>query len=72
MIEEAYLMFHLISIKVFFTNLRDQRYFSRVSVAFGGLMWPHEQDFSAETIEYELQEEQSPDKPVRQAAKSRR
>ncbi|MDP2982328.1 MAG: hypothetical protein Q8O92_03240 [Candidatus Latescibacter sp.] len=32
---------------------RDKRY-CRVRVAFGGVMWPHEQDFSAETIECEL------------------
>jgi hypothetical protein len=39
-----------------FTELRDPQYFRRVRVAFGGVMWPHEQDFSPETIEYELQE----------------
>jgi hypothetical protein len=39
-----------------FTELRDPQYFNRVKVAFGGVMWPHEQDLSAETIEYELQE----------------
>ena len=43
-----------------FHELRDAEYFRRVSVAFGGIMWPHEQDFSADTIEYELEEE-SPD-----------
>ena len=39
-----------------FSELRDQRYFRRVLAAFGGVMWPHEQDFSAETIEYEMKE----------------
>ncbi len=43
-----------------FRELRDPEYFRRVRVAYGGVTWPHEQDFSAETIEYELQREQSP------------
>ena len=38
-----------------FQELNDPEYFRRVKLAFGGIMWPHEQDFSAETIEYELQ-----------------
>jgi len=40
-----------------FHELRDPQYFSRVKVAFGGIAWPHEQDFSADTIEYDLEEE---------------
>jgi hypothetical protein len=40
-----------------FHELRDPQYFRRVKVAFGGIMWPHEQDFSADTIEYDLEEE---------------
>ncbi len=47
-----------------FRELRDLQYFRRVRVAYGGVMWPHEQDFSAETIEYELQREQSPKRAV--------
>lgn len=39
-----------------FVALKDKAYFRSVRPAFGGVMWPHEQDFSAETIEYELQE----------------
>jgi hypothetical protein len=39
-----------------FVELKDRTYFRCVRPAFGGVMWPHEQDFSAETIEYELQE----------------
>ena len=39
-----------------FAELEDKAYFRSVRPAFGGIMWPHEQDFSAETIEYELQE----------------
>jgi len=39
-----------------FIELKDKTYFRSVRAAFGGIMWPHEQDFSAETIECELQE----------------
>jgi len=40
-----------------FYELRDPKYFRLVKVAFGGIMWPREQDFSADTIEYDLEEE---------------
>jgi len=40
-----------------FQELRDQAYFRQIKVAFGGVMWPHEQDFSPETIELEMREE---------------
>ena len=40
-----------------FHELKEPAYFRCVRVAFGGVTWPHEQDFSPETIEYELQEE---------------
>jgi hypothetical protein len=40
-----------------FLELKDREYFRSVKAAFGGVMWPHEQDFSAETIEFELQQE---------------
>ena len=43
--------------KGIFSELKNPQYFRRVKVAFGGIMWPHEQDFSAETIECELEEE---------------
>ena len=43
--------------KGIFHELKDLQYFRRVKVAFGGIMWPHEQDFSADTIEYDLEEE---------------
>ncbi|OPY67304.1 MAG: hypothetical protein A4E57_02366 [Syntrophorhabdaceae bacterium PtaU1.Bin034] len=39
-----------------FTELKDPAYFRSVRPAFGGIVWPHEQDFSPETVEYELQE----------------
>lgn len=38
-----------------FQELKEPQYFRSVKVAYGGVMWLHEQDFSAETIEYELQ-----------------
>jgi len=46
-----------------FQELRNHQYFRGVRVAYGGVVWPHGQDFSAETIECELQREQSPNKP---------
>jgi hypothetical protein len=39
-----------------FVELKDNDYFRTVRPAFGGVMWPHEQDFSAETLECELLE----------------
>lgn len=42
-----------------FSDLRDPHYFRLVKPAFGGKMWPREQDFSAETIEYELKPQQN-------------
>ncbi|MDX8377485.1 MAG: DUF2442 domain-containing protein [Mariprofundales bacterium] len=39
-----------------FTELKDKRYFNSVRLMFGGVAWPHEQDFSADTIEYELKQ----------------
>ena len=45
-----------------FRELKDQEYFRRVRAAYGGVVWPHEQDFSAETIQHELQRQQSSEK----------
>lgn len=39
-----------------FTELRKESYFKQAKPAFGGVVWPHEQDFSADTIEMELVE----------------
>jgi len=39
-----------------FTELRDKNFFNSVNLAFGGVVWPHEQDFSADTFEYEMQQ----------------
>ena len=41
--------------KGIFKELKDKSYFTSVRSAFGGVVWPHEQDFSADTIEYEMQ-----------------
>ncbi|HEV7798465.1 MAG TPA: DUF2442 domain-containing protein [Pyrinomonadaceae bacterium] len=35
---------------VFFRELKDLNYFKQVSVAFGTVQWPHEQDISPETL----------------------
>jgi hypothetical protein len=37
-----------------FKELAEPAYFRSVRVAFGGIMWPHEQDFSPETVDCEL------------------
>ncbi len=41
--------------KGIFKELRDRGYFEQVRTAFGGVVWPDQQDFSADTIEYEMQ-----------------
>ena len=51
-----------------FQELKEQQYFRSVKVAYGGVMWPHEQDFSAETIEYELQDEEPLNKTLQRTA----
>lgn len=38
-----------------FKELKEPAYFRSVRRAFGGIMWPHEQDFSPETVDFELQ-----------------
>ena len=50
--------------KGIFQELKDPGYFRKVRVAFGGVMWPHEQDFSAETIEHELQRQDESQKVI--------
>jgi len=34
----------------FFRELKDPNYFKQVKLAFGTVQWPHEQDFSPETL----------------------
>lgn len=36
--------------KGIFTELKDKDYFNKVSVAFGAVEWPNEQDFSKDTL----------------------
>jgi len=42
--------------KGIFTELKDKSLFKAVRPAFGGIVWPHLQDFSADTIEYEMKQ----------------
>jgi hypothetical protein len=36
--------------KGIFVELKDENYFKKVRVAFGSIEWPHEQDFSRDTL----------------------
>lgn len=36
--------------KGIFNELKDFNYFKQVKVAFGSIEWPHEQDFSKDTL----------------------
>ena len=36
--------------KGIFSELKDRNYFQQVRVAFGAVEWPHEQDFSKDTL----------------------
>ncbi len=45
--------------KGIFKELKNHSYFKQVRPAFGGVAWPHEQDFSADTIEVEMNEIES-------------
>ncbi len=38
-----------------FQELTDQSYFKLVRPAYHGIAWPHEQDFSADTIIWDIQ-----------------
>jgi hypothetical protein len=40
--------------KGIFTELKDKSLFDSVRTAFGGVVGTHQQDFSADTIEYEM------------------
>lgn len=42
-----------------FKELEDESYFRLVRPAHHGIMWPHEQDFSADTIVWDIQHAQS-------------
>ena len=38
-----------------FRELKDYSYFKRARIEFGTITWPHEQDFSPETIETKME-----------------
>jgi len=38
-----------------FRELRDVHYFNQVSILFGAVTWPHEQDIAPETLLAEMQ-----------------
>jgi hypothetical protein len=40
--------------KGIFTQLQNVEYFKQVRVNFCGICWPNGQDFSADTIEYDI------------------
>jgi hypothetical protein len=40
-----------------FTELKDYTYFNRARIEFGTITWPHEQDFSPETLEIRMTQE---------------
>lgn len=42
-----------------FKELTDKSYFRLVRPAHHGIMWPHEQDFSSDTIVWDMQNTQS-------------
>lgn len=50
-----------------FTQLKDKNYFKQVKPFFCGIMWPNEQDLSADTIAYELKLLKSNKKSVNRA-----
>lgn len=48
---------------VFAKELTDESYFSLVRPAHHGIMWPHEQDFSSDTIVWDIQNSQRKNQP---------
>ncbi len=38
-----------------FTELKDYTYFRRARIEYGTIVWPHDQDFSPETIEMKME-----------------
>ena len=38
--------------KGIFKELRDESYFKKVRIVWGGIEWPHQQDLSADTLYY--------------------
>lgn len=46
-----------------FKELTDESYFRLVRPAHYGIMWPHEQDFSSDTIVWDIQNSQQKNQP---------
>ena len=42
-----------------FTQLKGKNYFKQVKPLFCGIVWPNEQDLSADTIAYELKQNET-------------
>jgi len=42
-----------------FTQLKDKNYFKQVKPLFCGIVWPNEQDLSADTIAYGLKQNET-------------
>jgi len=47
-----------------FKELTDESYFSQVCPAHHGIRWPNEQDFSSDTIIWDIQHTATPAEPV--------
>ncbi|MBI3398673.1 MAG: DUF2442 domain-containing protein [Deltaproteobacteria bacterium] len=54
-----------------FKELADESYFRLVRPAHNGIMWPHEQDFSSDTIVWDIQNAQQ-DAPLEAQEPARR
>jgi len=47
-----------------FKELADESYFNRVRPAHHGIVWPHEQDFSSDTILWDLEHADDKKQPL--------
>jgi hypothetical protein len=50
--------------KGIFTELQNIEYFQQVKLSFGSIQWPHEQDFSADTLYLTSQPEEKTVEPI--------
>jgi hypothetical protein len=50
--------------KGIFTELQSLDYFQRVQLSFGSIQWPHEQDFSPDTLYLTSQPEEKTVEPI--------
>jgi hypothetical protein len=53
-----------------FKELRDEKYFKKVRLIWGGVEWPHEQDLSAETLYHRSRPIKSPNKSLQRTPTS--